>query len=172
MIKYLFIGAILSIILVSGCINQTGPQVKPCEWVFKTDPTNIGHMSGTLNSGRTMIVQYGDEPDPIVELNNSYFTMTAGCAKDFPYTNPSNFVFFKATTLEEFRTYDVTGDNVDSSALSAAIKDDNPFSELYFCEPCLQTDLFEGSCDVTKRTEIINTIVDIGELDSRCDRII
>jgi hypothetical protein len=181
--KKLFYGILAIVVLVIVGIGlffylgkapnqQIGPEIKPCHWVFKTDPTNIGHISGVLNPEKTMVVRYGGQPSDIKELNNEYFTMSEGCSKDFDYTKPSNYVFFKATTLEEFQAYGITGENVGQEKISAAIKDAKPFNELYFCEPCLQKDLFEGSCYPSDEIPILNKIIGNNELNTRCERVI
>jgi hypothetical protein len=172
--KYPLLAAALLVILVCGCIGQTIPPIsgiKACNWVFKTDPTNIGHIDGELSSDKSMVVAYGGVPREINGLNGGYFTLITGCDKNFTYAAPKNFVFFKATTLEEFRTYNVTGEGVDPAKLKDAIKDGAPFSVLYFCEPCIGT-AFENTCNLNASSEFLNTIIGSNGLDSRCQKVI
>ncbi|MBN2094239.1 MAG: hypothetical protein JW740_02635 [Candidatus Zambryskibacteria bacterium] len=152
---------IIIIIAVFGYIilNSTNMIVgpKPCNWVFKTDPTNIGHIDGAVVFDRKMVVGHGQSPSLISELENGYFTMMNACTKRFI----DYFVFFKATTIEEFKAYDVGGENVDLEKLSAAIKDDNPFTELYFCEIYHEDELDE-----------LNDIIINDQLTTACEKII
>jgi hypothetical protein len=151
--------------------HQISAGIKACNWVFKTDPTNVGHIDGVLSSDKSMIAAYGGAPSKIHELNNGYFTLITGCNKNFPYIAPKNFVFFKATTLEDFQAYDVAGEGVDQERLKDAIKDIDPFKTLYYCEPCIGTE-FENYCNINASSVLLNKMIDGNELDNRCQKII
>jgi hypothetical protein len=161
--RFLIFGGIIGLIIIAvifGIIILTQPvKESACNWVFKTDPTNIGHVQGQLNSDGAKIMAYTRTPIPTIALNNGYFTMWYGCNKVFS----DNFVFFEATT---------TNDNTTSAELLNAIKDANPFTEFYFCKACLQKDLFSGECGGNIFANILNKIIDNNELDSRCQKII
>jgi len=190
-----FSAGVVIIYLIFWSIAIFGPirSSPPCSWVFRTDASNIGHLDGTVNNSKTMVLSYGGSPSHIFALDKGYFTMSGACNFDSPVPLPLNFVFFKATSLEEFYSYNVLGDGVEPKNLAAAIKDDDPFSELYFCSRSKETALREGVCSeeaIRARYEaaglefsnlykgnyslicVLNEIINRNELDSKCQKII
>lgn len=164
--KCLFIVTIASMILISGCVQQIGPG-NPCEWVFKTDPSNIEHLIASVNIDRNRISSF--RVFNATQLNNGYSTMSDSCSYH-------EYVVLKATSFEELKEYNITYGRVDTAALSAAIKDNKPFTVLYSCNIGQSRDLYERyirECEPNSDLScLLNKIIDSNELTTKCEKII